>query len=832
MKRAWGFPAVILVVFLVLAARQLPQPVPQPVPQPAGFSLAEPDDCLICHDDDAMTMEKDGREISLYVDPAAYAASPHAGLDCVECHEGFDPEEEPHREIITPVDCASCHASETHGFRRGAHAAETTCQTCHAQSYHAPAPARSALEQDCRTCHTQAEADLRHSAHAAAEAGPQCLDCHASHAVEEPTSETCLTCHGDTDFVRDHLPGQDPGAVAALGRSVHAQDVSCADCHTGHAVRPVAPDTSLAARLEAAETCADCHREAAAHYARSEHAMALAEGFAGAPTCLDCHGRHDVLAVDDTTAAVSRARQPELCQSCHSDTPAVRDRMRFAPAFMAAYAESVHGRALAAGDLEAAVCSDCHGGHDVLTASDPAARTNPFNLTATCRTCHEEESHAFDASIHGRALAAGVGDAPTCTTCHGEHAIFARDDPRAPVSVTKVSQQVCKDCHSSLRITEKFGMPADRASSFEDSFHGLAGRFGSTEEATCASCHGVHDILPSTDPASRVHQANLAETCGTCHPGANANFARGKVHVVRTADGDPLLYWISTIYVFLIVAIVGAMFLHNLLDWLRKLVERHEARRRPHAPMPFEPKTRMFVRMTGNERIQHAALASSFILLVVTGFMLKFPDAWWVEAIRSVSGSGLFETRGLLHRIAGGVMVAGSCYHLYYILFTERGRRFVRDIWVNGQDVKDLWQMLRFNVGAARERPRFGRFNYVEKAEYWSLIWGTVVMSATGFVLWFENTFMGLFSKTFIDVSETIHYFEAWLAFLAIVVWHFYYVIFNPDAYPVNLTFLTGKVTEEEMEREHPLELEALLAEAEARVEAEAEAGADPKATA
>ena len=110
----------------------------------------------------------------------------------------------------------------------------------------------------------------------------------------------------------------------------------------------------------------------------------------------------------------------------------------------------------------------------------------------------------------------------------------------------------------------------------------------------------------------------------------------------------------------------------------------------------------------------------------------------------------------------------------------------------------------------SKQRPRYDRFNYIEKSEYWALVWGTIVMTLTGFALWFENQSMAWFSKLFIDVCEVIHYYEAWLAFLAIVVWHIYYVIFNPDVYPMNFTWLTGKISEEEMEKEHALELERI----------------------
>jgi hypothetical protein len=83
-------------------------------------------------------------------------------------------------------------------------------------------------------------------------------------------------------------------------------------------------------------------------------------------------------------------------------------------------------------------------------------------------------------------------------------------------------------------------------------------------------------------------------------------------------------------------------------------------------------------------------------------------------------------------------------------------------------------------------------------------------MTATGIILWFDNTFLGILTKLWWDVSRTVHYYEAWLATLSIIVWHFYFVIFNPDTYPINLAFWKGTITEEEMEEEHPLELEEI----------------------
>jgi formate dehydrogenase gamma subunit len=215
--------------------------------------------------------------------------------------------------------------------------------------------------------------------------------------------------------------------------------------------------------------------------------------------------------------------------------------------------------------------------------------------------------------------------------------------------------------------------------------------------------------------------------------------------------------------------------------------------------------------MTLPERLQHGTLVLSFMVLVVTGFMLHYPDAWWVEAIRRAS-SRLFELRGLVHRVAGAVMMGAAFWHIAYLAFTKPGRSLFRDLLPQARDLTDPFKVMRYNLGLATDKPRFGRFSYMEKAEYWALVWGTMLMGITGAILWFENISMGRLTKMGFDISHTVHFYEAILATLAIIVWHFYFVIFNPDIYPVNLAWLTGRMSEREMLEEHPAELDRLKA--------------------
>jgi formate dehydrogenase gamma subunit len=224
--------------------------------------------------------------------------------------------------------------------------------------------------------------------------------------------------------------------------------------------------------------------------------------------------------------------------------------------------------------------------------------------------------------------------------------------------------------------------------------------------------------------------------------------------------------------------------------------------------------------MTLSERLQHGSLAISFIVLVITGFMLRYPESWWVLAVRRVRPR-VFDLRSPTHRVAAVVMVAASLYHVAYLAFARRGRDLLRDLWWRRKDLSDAVGTLKYNLGISGERPRYDRFSYIEKSEYWALVWGTLVMAVTGFVMWFDNTFIGLLSKLGYDVSRTIHFYEAWLATLAILVWHIYFVVFNPDAYPMNMAWLTGKLSEKEMEEEHPLELARLHEQEQERQQAQ-----------
>jgi cytochrome b subunit of formate dehydrogenase len=639
-----------------------------------------------------------------------------------------------------------------------------------------------------------------------------CTDCHEKFDGNSIPHRTpmvavdCTSCHDDTGKKHPFHPRLVQMPLPA------GQDTSCTTCHGTHGVVPVKQPAFPFADGSQPNACGQCHAAERDHFTASAHGQALASKETNAPDCLTCHQQPVVAIAPARLTLAQKLAQTKQCESCHVGKENVAGQVLRGTKFVASFDQSVHGMALQRGRVEAANCVDCHGAHEMNRAMVASARTNKLHVAETCAKCHGKIAAEFDASIHASALHKGNLDAPTCTNCHGEHDIRGHNDATSPVQAKNVAQQVCATCHGSLQFTQKYGLAANTFQTFEDSYHGLAVRGGAVEVVNCASCHGSHAIKSPDNPASPVNKANLVQTCGQCHPGANKRFAVGKVHVspetTNRKDGSsPILYLISSLYVILIVVVVGGMLVHNALDFLKKtwrklaiqkglIGEEHVAHR-------------LYLRMTVHERLQHAVLVLSFMLLAVTGFMLRYPEAWWVVAIRHVSARA-FEWRGWTHRFAGVAIIAAGLWHIGYLAFTKPGRALFRDLLPRWRDATDPWAVLKYNLGLAPTKPAFPRFCYIEKAEYWAMIWGTILMGITGAILWFENTSMDLFSKLGFDIARTVHFYEAVLATLAIVVWHLYFVIFNPDVYPMNLSWLTGRMSEREMLDEHSLELARL----------------------
>ena len=555
--------------------------------------------------------------------------------------------------------------------------------------------------------------------------------------------------------------------------------------------------------------CGHCHGRQVEDLALDAHAAAHRAGDAHSPRCVECHGSHGVLSRRDPASPTHRTNVPASCGTCHEKA-------------LEAYRGGAHAAALGEANPHAAMCTNCHAAHRVAGLDVRASSVARARLADTCGLCHGEESRAYARSVHGRAVRHRDPHAPTCADCHGSHEIPAAKAPDSPVSKLLLAGETCGRCHGSLPLTREHDLPVEVVADFRGSFHGLAGALGDRRVANCASCHGVHEILPSSDPDSSVHPANLGATCGGCHPGAGPEFARGGVHHIPRSLGHRLVDWVGAMYRMMIVTVIGLMAAHNVLDFRR----RWRNRRRRHGSAAPETAAKTYLRFTRNERAQHWILASSFGVLVVTGFALEY--RWGMPG---VEGEAWAVARAFLHRAAAIVFMGLAAWHVGYLIATPRGREFFRAMLPRLRSARDLlcragccfrlgpptpadWRDLvdavKHNLGLADRRPRYGRFNYAEKIEYVALLWGSAIMVGTGIALWAEEPFLNVFPYWAIELATVVHYYEAALATLAIVVWHFYFTMFNPDVFPLSKTMITGRISREEMEHEHPLELRRL----------------------
>jgi len=166
--------------------------------------------------------------------------------------------------------------------------------------------------------------------------------------------------------------------------------------------------------------------------------------------------------------------------------------------------------------------------------------------------------------------------------------------------------------------------------------------------------------------------------------------------------------------------------------------------------------------------------------------------------------------RSITHRVAGVVLIAAGIYHIFYLLAAREGRRLIWDLAPRPKDISDALGTMLYYLGLSKVRPQYARFNYAEKAEYWALVWGTGLMGVTGVMMWAKVWVGDLLARWWVDVATTIHYYEAILATLAIVVWHFYQVFIDPDVYPMNWAWWDGKMPVEHYRHEHGLDVETL----------------------
>jgi cytochrome b subunit of formate dehydrogenase len=607
--------------------------------------------------------------------------------------------------------------------------------------------------------------------------------------------EECFTCHPAPGLAARIAGGRHTTPHAeevAFKGDAHAQ-VKCIDCHHQAATVPHPK------KMQPAQ-CQSCHTTIRAHVL--SHQRPDLQG--KVPECIGCHGYHGILRPSNPDSPVAHRNVPTLCMRCHGgtiDSPF-------------GYAQSVHGQAHSRNpNSPAAVCTDCHSAHPTQRGGNLLSLVSHAHLPETCGKCHQDVLKIYRQSIHGRAVAAGEAEAAVCTDCHGEHNILAPGNPESQVSPQRVSQ-TCAKCHANATVIRIRSLPADRVTSYEASYHGAANRWGDVKVANCTSCHGYHDILPASDPKSSINPANLPRTCGACHPGSDLKYTAGDVHLTKGSLSSAVVKWVRIVYLLIIggtLGTLGGYIVLDLLAYVRRKRRGDVARFEEKLHELPQPPREALLRMTVNERVQHWLLLTTFIILALTGFPLLAPKSAFARVILALCGG--VEGRAYVHRVCGVLLCATGLYHLAYLLLTRRGRRWLRDMFPSKRDVLNVWQAAKYLFGFSKERPQFHRFGFPEKLEYGGVLWGTFCMGLTGFVLAMENLSLRYLPKWAWDGARAIHGWEAILAVGTIALWHMYHVVWKPGIWPMSWAWLSGSVTFHQFVEEHPAQYEEIMEE-------------------
>lgn len=344
--------------------------------------------------------------------------------------------------------------------------------------------------------------------------------------------------------------GQNSEIVEELRESAHNQ-MDCRDCHSPHG-------WEMKHGIDGVTMCGSCHESAQEDFQSDVHRLLNNLSRTPQPNCLSCHGSHGVMSGDDILSPIHPKNSPMLCGECHQEA-------------QEEFFRGIHHARLIQDNPDTATCTSCHTAHKIGGSDIPWSTIARPNIAENCGACHLEAKNDFNRSVHAIANSRGSIHSATCIDCHDAHVTLGAQEILAPTETLNVSEKTCAQCHESVALTEMHKLSPDVVGDFNESFHGLAGAMGDRRVANCASCHGFHDILPSWDPNSRIHPANLAQTCGECHEGAEGNFASGGIHHPGKGFGHWLVDFVESMYIMMIAGTIGLMMVHNALDFVRRI---------------------------------------------------------------------------------------------------------------------------------------------------------------------------------------------------------------------------------------------------------------------
>lgn len=618
-------------------------------------------------------------------------------------------------------------------------------------------------------------------------------------AQPAPKVNHCATCHTEP-ALWDESNQRLFISPEVLENDVHRQNgVSCAKCHGGN---PTSMDFSKAhIRMEPVadlrSQCATCHRDQGLGLIKGVHAKAgdKDERGRGLPMdCGKCHGMnaHAILAASDPASPVYLDHQVQTCGSCHSRQ-------------LKTYEESVHGRGLnESGLLVTAVCANCHGAHGIYFAADRRSTLHVSNVATTCSQCHLFIKDRLAKSVHGQneGLGAPTKEAaaggtikrhPTCTDCHQGHNLLNASTAKFRLDLSNR----CGNCH------------ADLWSRYSLSMHGELTHQGFAPAAECADCHGSHSILAVANPASQLAPGeNRLHTCQKCHIYAVNKFTQYEPHAnFKDAARYPQLHsiysWVKLIVNFMFVCFL----LHASLWFVRAFVDRFQ--HGGHAP--YELDRYMLPRFGRFLRATYPVLIFVFVGLLATGLLLKYSDQPSLQRLANKMGG--FQSVSDWHRFFAVVAIVVVVVHVFRVVrkvdqlrkkHTWKTVIFGPDSLIpNYRDLRELGGMLLWFIGFGR-KPGFERWAYWEKLDYWAICVAAVLIGTSGLMLWYPNLFCLVFSGWVLNIANMVHSeFAIYVASFLFLI-HFYHAHFRPEKFPMDLSVMTGMISEQHLRKYRP----------------------------
>jgi len=379
-----------------------------------------------------------------------------------------------------------------------------------------------------------------------------------------------------------------------------------------------------------------------------------------------------------------------------------------------------------------------------------------------------------------------------CIACHGQgdetNASLVSDTPQrwsqteaALIQPKKRAEydSLCRRCHQ------------DAEANFQRTFHGKHASLGKKNIPTCSYCHVGHEP-PLASNHNALQSKTLGRVCAGCHGGSTDAQRTPMAFNLAGPDTGATLYGhdrfgmgpvrigglINAFYTLLMTTVVGFVLFYIFIDFPL-------ARKERHSPARSGVKEKRF---TLGQRLQHLILAASFITLALTGFAIMYADSAYGQWLVSVVGGA--DNRSLIHRLAAMVFVGNALIHIFYYLFIFRGQR---TMMLSRQDLTHAWMDIRFRLGQCEEPEMSGKYDWIQKLEYWAGIIGLNVVLVTGLLMWFFEWTLTHMPYQILKYAQWIHGWEAILATTVVLILHGYSTLLSPRVFPMDWSWITGR---------------------------------------